>query len=171
MGCKHLPSILLLVQKRGSTPLKRPSPQFFLLQKNIGTSFAKKTPLRFMPALTPSCLHAWIKEDESTSKVISCNCLPNAARIHLGGEGRLGRWSGVYEASFHKHQDTTLMSKMLVCFTEHSTSELMMQSRHLQSNSLCCGNSAICSSRFWRLLKNSGTKTEIRSWKQKNKIK
>lgn len=45
------------------------------------------------------------------------------------------------------------MSKMLVCFTEHSTSELMMQSRHSQSNSLCGGNSAICSSRFGRLLK------------------
>lgn len=106
-----------------------------------------KNSIMLHAAVTPECLYAWIKEEESTTKVISCNCLPNAARIHMG-KGRFVRWSGVYEASPHKQQDTTLMSKMLACFSEHSTSELMMQSRLLQSNSLCCGNSAICSSRF-----------------------
>lgn len=39
------------------------------------------------------------------------------------------------------------MSKMLACFSEHSTSGLMMQSSLVQSNSLGWGNSAICSSR------------------------
>lgn len=62
------------------------------------------------------------------------------------------------------------MSKKLVCFTEHSTSELMMQSRYLQSNSLCCVEIALfCSRRSGRLLKISGTENRNKELKAKKK--